>query len=784
MMKRPPLSFPAPGCSDGEPSVPTRRLRAKSSAELAAEPSVAESFQHGVLITPGNFGDLLCNSRMVLSKSAMDRIQVGEKVWFIEAGNKYQFQDGFKWKVLGHARLKDKHVATTTWVFEDVSQLGRAKYIPRTSDRVWVKVDTKTMTDPTDDIQRFMNPHTTAQSQSSKGPATHLGDATAVLQTSPAEFHAKADDTPTQPTTPPTDHADGTPADTVHLTAKYHCDAAFAAQDETDGKEPRCHPASDPTSGPTEGPIPSSPSSSHRPTSLMPPTPSQLPAPSQAELPQPQPPAMTTRHTYGESPNSWRRPSAGAHHHPRPEVRDLSDMFSWASDYLDILEHVCPPGILHDLKTNIEETDRSSAFSGIDAPGVANCVLAHALSDRLHPTHVHPSPHRAATEWNKQCQQELLDHPNAPDHLFTDVEEFWTPEVRKTIQTLKDNKVTINLDSLMCLIIDGVGVQDVAHCAVHNGLCQHPRAKVHEAGPPCVNFSPMGNRDTTDGHTMTQFAAWASLRHRLQEPILIIEESDHLPPEVIARVFGKYYHVDWKVVDPTLLGWCGRRPRFWAACFHKSYVLQIYNHLDNVIELFRRNCQCSWRELLVAESHPVLKDELEAEITWASKRPKSQHRHDTRDILSLPQPFHAVLTEKEAEYLAFYQRSRPHCCVMLNQNPASGFGIASTPDVLHTLIRNPAFHWSLDDHRWLSASEMLMAQCFPVLPRLANPRGSPARCTSFCAGGHLGPRDRSRQHVVAQAGNSMNVSVCGFMRLFVLMWATRADQSRVASLFG
>ncbi len=103
---------------------------------------------------------------------------------------------------------------------------------------------------------------------------------------------------------------------------------------------------------------------------------------------------------------------------------------------------------------------------------------------------------------------------------------------------------------------------------------------------------------------------------------------------------------------------------------------------------------------------------------------------------------------------------------MLNQSIASGFAIGSSRTVLHSITRSPALHFVTRDdfRRWIFPRELLLALGFPILPRLANPRGGRNhKCTSFVV-----PRPRSRVEVMNAAGNAMQVVVVGSVWFYLL----------------
>lgn len=73
-------------------------------------------------------------------------------------------------------------------------------------------------------------------------------------------------------------------------------------------------------------------------------------------------------------------------------------------------------------------------------------------------------------------------------------------------------------------VIRGVDVMsNVAYCHCHQRLCPYPRATLHIAGPPCVDWSSMGLGKGKDGPTYKHFAAWCGMRKSVREPCILME---------------------------------------------------------------------------------------------------------------------------------------------------------------------------------------------------------------------------------------------------------------------
>ena len=92
------------------------------------------------------------------------------------------------------------------------------------------------------------------------------------------------------------------------------------------------------------------------------------------------------------------------------EVRDLADVQSWAGDFLDAIRKYLPSGALAFIMEKLPTLSMTTTFSGIDAPGSGVAVLCDTLADMVSKPVPHP-PHLSATEWDKACRKELLQHP-------------------------------------------------------------------------------------------------------------------------------------------------------------------------------------------------------------------------------------------------------------------------------------------------------------------------------------------------------------------------------------
>eukprot|EP00969_Alexandrium_andersonii_P358660 15451484-Alexandrium_andersonii.AAC.1 len=75
----------------------------------------------------------------------------------------------------------------------------------------------------------------------------------------------------------------------------------------------------------------------------------------------------------------------------------------------------------------------STAFSGINAQGTADCMIAGVLS-RLLGEEVPPMKFLSAVEKHNACIEELKAHPSPPEHIFTEMEDFWVDSMKGSLK--------------------------------------------------------------------------------------------------------------------------------------------------------------------------------------------------------------------------------------------------------------------------------------------------------------------------------------------------------------
>ena len=166
----------------------------------------------------------------------------------------------------------------------------------------------------------------------------------------------------------------------------------------------------------------------------------------------------------------------------------------------------------------------STAFSGVDTPGLAAGVLSQSVADliatKLGEDEAPPKfAHLSAVEWDSQCQSELLAGPHSPKCLFGDISEFWADGIRQWAKHVTKTPMAGLCESLKPVILKGRACRTHAWCLRHQRDCELVPANTHIAGTPCVDESVIGKRrGALDGSSSMHFMIWAALRRALQEP--------------------------------------------------------------------------------------------------------------------------------------------------------------------------------------------------------------------------------------------------------------------------
>ena len=279
------------------------------------------------------------------------------------------------------------------------------------------------------------------------------------------------------------------------------------------------------------------------------------------------------------------------------------------------------------------------------------------------------------------------------------------------------------------------------------------------------------------------------MRLNIMEPIIVQENVKMFSEDLISTFLGDAYYVDAVVLDALDVGWPSKRERKWTVCRHKQKILSELSPLNQFVRRFMRICQTTWREYFFAEkfNHTgklAMGDEFEVEVQWAQNRKASRAYNkeplDPKDINS----FEASLNGTEVSYHEAYIEEDPQHekVYQLNQNPLAKMGMTSTCTQLMTMIHNLHFLYSSMFRRWMTSSELIVAQGFPLHPEInawafteEGPAGVVYPASSFNMKRPTKFGERKARQVGGQVGNSMHVNVVGIVMLWCLVSPKRVD---------
>ncbi|CAE7035549.1 unnamed protein product [Symbiodinium sp. CCMP2592] len=434
--------------------------------------------------------------------------------------------------------------------------------------------------------------------------------------------------------------------------------------------------------------------------------------------------------------------------------------------------------ILQGMLGVLSEFTMSTSFSGIDAPTTAFLSLGLGLCQSLDLSADHlPRPRSTfAVEWQASCQQELLRHPHAAEHVFGDINDFFRPTLRTKLDSIvAEGKIHSVLwpliksgnamrkeafcvkhqkmcQVLRCRVIPLVRWLAAAPCLCHGMLVQVDTARCHCGGTPCTDYSIRGLQLGTEGTTFVPFLAFCGMRIVLQEPVVIQENVDNFETDLLERYLGHLYHISVESLSPDQYGFPVLRPRKWTILRHKYKTSCWASPWSAFAKMFQSDMWFGAYASNIFHDVPAWvvyfdadADELFEELCWACSRPESLSKDSgcpfasavelreamLKDPEAVRSAFLAALTAAESSFLDHYQASRPGQVFALNQNPEVSL-TASQQTHLRTIIRNTGILWRpassnlaivlwSDRHgRWMTASETLRAQAFPVSVELSD----------------------------------------------------------------
>ena len=127
---------------------------------------------------------------------------------------------------------------------------------------------------------------------------------------------------------------------------------------------------------------------------------------------------------------------------------------------------------------------------------------------------------------------------------YVDISQFYTDDVKRHFRFFKKNPEKV-WDALLPGVMDGTALNDFAPCRSHRPCkCKLQKADRHIGGMSCADMSAMNNgRPGGKGKTMLYFLAFAGLRRKVREPILVIENVDGFL-SLLQLVLGDLYYAD------------------------------------------------------------------------------------------------------------------------------------------------------------------------------------------------------------------------------------------------
>ena len=178
-------------------------------------------------------------------------------------------------------------------------------------------------------------------------------------------------------------------------------------------------------------------------------------------------------------------PSSDDSSSPHPLATPAAHWSDWAAMSAQVLmsHHAQsapgPIALEQLLADELESGTYSTAFSGIDSPGSAMLEITNTIED-LTGHGIKPMTHTNAIEWDIHCQNELKDHPSRPLHIHGDINSFWRPAVRRSIDALIAAQKPLTFEDFVPLLKSGQSVLSQAPCVCcvpQRALCDFYRTR-------------------------------------------------------------------------------------------------------------------------------------------------------------------------------------------------------------------------------------------------------------------------------------------------------------------
>ncbi len=395
-------------------------------------------------------------------------------------------------------------------------------------------------------------------------------------------------------------------------------------------------------------------------------------------------------------------------------VKTLLDVFAWPRANLVLAQHRHPDWLDQDVvdiaNTSLQDLTISTAFSGIDCPGIS----LNMLVEELH--HVFPAlPHvrnLCAIEAHAECIRELMLMPHGPAHVFGNILDFCTDALRARL----DVETRYDYDEMRALILQPGQVLLKAACrscaCVGKACrCAFACARLHIAGTPCTDFSSLGAMLAKNGPTISFFLVWTQMRYELMEELILLENVPNFPLELLRQLFSFAYDIHSIVLCATQFGKSMRRRRRYTLLVRRA-VVELTRPLSATVELFGRERAPShtWHDFLCANT-----GELCSELRWAYSREDTAPMPPLDGLTEFPRELweNALIPGERARletFLTEFGGARLLCSIATDPDYTA---MASGLEVMQCIIKHCHILWTEVFGRWLTARETALAMGIP-----------------------------------------------------------------------
>ena len=189
------------------------------------------------------------------------------------------------------------------------------------------------------------------------------------------------------------------------------------------------------------------------------------------------------KHFSAEAPSSCVKTQAASCQ--RERMQKVENLMNWPSELLRTMfakQNACDidytyQEFLEHLHGSADGIRMSTAFSGVDTPATALELLSLALSNERGL----PLQDRAriknvfGVEWFSKSQAELQRHPCGPEHLFDDMNRFWTETMQHKIDAIMSQGQFVDVMKRLISTTDiKTLVRPDAYCLKCDTVCKAP----------------------------------------------------------------------------------------------------------------------------------------------------------------------------------------------------------------------------------------------------------------------------------------------------------------------